>query len=157
MSSCKHLNAVYRKSGISGASGRVNGSERTLHRVPNHSVSCRSVCAAVRTRAREVVMPVPARLASLLRSNVFFLLLQDVPHCSGEDHRLHVGRYMAGIQHFVIARLASVEFSQLSKELVGTKDQLFKRIVLGRRCVRTHDSAPPEDGTEEGIIVPLLD
>src|ERR1017187_9154023 len=87
----------------------------------------------------------------------FLLLLKDAPHGSGKDHGLHVRRYSTGIQHGVVARLASIELAEFSAKHIGTKDELLKRIRSAGWSVRADDSAPPENGTKKSIIVSLLD
>src|ERR1700733_6671027 len=61
------------------------------------------------------------------------------------------------IEHFVVALQRKVEFLKVSAKDIRAKDDFLKGAGTARGCVRTHHPRPPEDRTEEAVIILLLD
>src|SRR5580704_5207828 len=95
----------------------------------------------------------PRRSLPAVSGDLFLLFLEDVPHRPGKNHGLHVRWHPAGIEHGVIACLALIEFSQFPAESIRTVNKLLECIGAAGGSMRTDHSAPPEDRTEESIVV----
>src|SRR5260370_42455967 len=99
----------------------------------------------------------PRRSLPAVGCDLLLLFLEDVPHRPGKNHGLHVRWHPAGIEHGVIARLALIEFSQFPAESIRTENKLLECIGAAGWSMRTDHSAPPEDRTEESVVIALLD